>query len=200
MKVLQVSLILFLSAFVSMNGQSQRSQRIRLMEGSLASLRGEKEINIEFAYDNIRVGKYDKEEDYVNKLKEDYNRKEPGRGDSWAKYWYDDRHAKYEPQFEEWFEKYNDLKQSSKAKYTLIFKTTFIEPGFNVGIMRKSAYINAEVWIVETANKNNVIAKISIEKAPGRMFYGNDFDTGERISEAYADAGRTLARFIKDKS
>jgi hypothetical protein len=200
MKVLQVSLILFLSAFFSLTSQAQRSQRIRLMDGSLASLRGEKEINVEFAYENIRVGKYDKEEDYVNNRKEEYNRKEPGRGDSWAKYWYDDRRAKYEPQFEEWFEKYGEMKQSSKAKYTLIFKTNFIEPGFNMGIARKSAYISAEAWIVESANKNNVIAKISIEKAPGRMFYGNDFDTGERISEAFADAGRTIGRFIRDKS
>jgi hypothetical protein len=33
-------------------------------------------------------------------------------------------------------------------------------------------------------------------KAPGRMFGGFDFDTGERISEAYAMAGRALARII----
>lgn len=83
-----------------------------------------------------------------------------------------------------------------KAKYTLIYKTTFTEPGFNVGVMRKNATIDGEAWIVETADKNKVIAKIAVTKAPGRMFGGFDFDTGERISEAYAMAGRALARLI----
>lgn len=72
-----------------------------------------------------------------------------------------------------------------------------MEPGFNIGITRKNAYINGEVLIVETANKNNVIAKLSLDKAPGNSFWGNDYDTGERLSETYATAGKALGKFIK---
>lgn len=61
-------------------------------------------------------------------------------------------------------------------KYTLIFKTDFTEPGFNVGVMRKNAVISGEAWIVETANKDHIIAKISVDKALGRTFGGYDFD------------------------
>ena len=172
------------------------AQRIKLVEGSLNAVKNEKSINTEFTYDNMRVGKYDKEDEYVKAKTAEYNKKEAGKGDTWAKNWVDDRQERYEPQFNELFEKTSEMSITPKAKYTLVFKTNFTEPGFNVAIMRKNAQISSEVWVVETANKNNVVAKISLEKAPGRTFGGYDFDTGERISEAYAMAGKALARFI----
>jgi hypothetical protein len=142
------------------------------------------------------VGKFNDEKEYIDKKKEEYNKKEAGKGDTWAVAWVDDRETRYEPQFNELFEKTSQMTITPKAKYTLIYKTTFTEPGFNVGVMRKNATIDGEAWIVETADKNKVIAKIAVTKAPGRMFGGFDFDTGERISEAYAMAGRALARLI----
>jgi hypothetical protein len=145
----------------------------------------------------MKVGKYDKEEEYIAKKKEEYNKKEASRGDAWAKNWVNDRDARFEPKFIELFEKNSNMTASKTAKYTIIFKTNFTEPGFNIGIMRKNAEINGEAWVVETANKNNVIAKMSVDKALGRTFGGYDFDTGERISEAYADAGKALGKFIK---
>lgn len=89
------------------------------------------------------------------------------------------------------------VSRKKPAKYTLVFKTTFIEPGWNVGIPRKNAMINAEAWIVETANEK-VIAKIR-RKVPGHTFGGYDFDTGVRIAECYADAGKHLGKFIKEE-
>jgi hypothetical protein len=163
-------------------------------------LKGQTEVNTEFTYDNIKVGKYDKEEDYIKDKTADYNKKEAGRGDTWAKAWKDDREARFEPKFMELFNDKGDIKAVHKkdAKYTMIFKTTFIEPGFNVGVWRKNASMNGEVWIVETANPSKALAKISVDKALGRVFGGFDFDTGVRIAEAYADAGKALAKFIKD--
>jgi hypothetical protein len=172
------------------------AQRIKLIEGNLDAVKTEKTINTEFTYDNMRVGKYDKEEEYIKAKTAEYNKKEAGKGDTWAKRWVDDRQERFEPQFNELFEKTSEMSITPKAKYTLIYKTNFTEPGFNIAVMRKNAQISGEAWIVETANKGNVIAKISIEKAPGRTFGGYDFDTGERISEAYAMSGKALARFI----
>lgn len=176
------------------------AQKLKLTEGKLDVLKGQTEINTEFTYDNIKVGKYDKEEDYIKDKTADYNKKEAGRGDSWAKAWKDDREARYEPKFMELFSDKGDIKAVHKkdAKYTLVFKTSFIEPGFNVGVWRKNASMNGEVWIVETANPSKAVAKISVDKAQGRVFGGFDFDTGVRIAEAYADAGKALAKFIKD--
>jgi hypothetical protein len=36
-------------------------------------------------------------------------------------------------------------------------------------------------------------------KAPGRVFGGLDFDTGVRLTEAYATSGKKLGRFIKSE-
>lgn len=174
-----------------------KAQRIKVQEGSIDAVKAESSINFEYTYDNMSVGKFDREEDYVAKKKEDYNNKEAGRGDTWAKAWVDDRKNRFEPKFEELFTEYSNKTNSKNAKYTLIFKTTFTEPGYNVGVMRKNAQINATVLIVETANPSNVIAKIAVDKALGRTFGGYDFDTGGRIAEAYADAGKALGKYLK---
>ena len=175
------------------------AQRIKLVEGDLSALKNEEDINTEFTYDNMRVGKYDKEAEYVSDKTESLNKKEPGRGDTWAKAWVNDRKDRFEPKFTELFEKSSKMGTSKNAKYTLIFKTLTTEPGFNIGITRKNAEINAEVLVVETANRNKVIAKATVQKAVGRTFGGYDFDTGERLSEAYADAGKALGKFVKSK-
>lgn len=174
------------------------AQRLKLTEGKLDLLKGQTEINTEFTYDNLKVGKYDKEDDYIRDKTEEYNKKEAGRGDTWAKAWKDDREARFEPKFIELFNDKGSLKavHNKSAKYTLVFKTSFIEPGFNVGVWRKNASMNGEVWIVETANPSTPLIRISVEKAQGRVFGGFDFDTGVRIAEAYADAGKALAKFM----
>ncbi len=194
MKSLKKAVLLFAVTFVSLQ---MYAQRIRVVEGKVPDLKNEKSVNTEFTYDNLSVGKFDKEADYINAKTEEYNKKEAGRGDSWAKKWVEDRELRYEPKFDELFTKYSDLSIDNNARYTIILHTTFMEPGFNIGITRKNAFINGEVLIVETANKSNVIAKLSLDKAPGNSFWGNDYDTGERLSETYATAGKALGKFVK---
>jgi hypothetical protein len=194
MKRLKSALLLCLMAGLSL---SVLAQKIKKKEGSLDVLKNETSINVEFTYDDLSVGKYKKEQDYIDAKTAEYNKKEPGRGDNWAKSWIADRENRYEPDFIKLFTENSGMSVSDKGKYTLIFHTTSIEPGFNIGITRKNAYIDAEVLIVETANKSNVIAKISVDNSPGRTAFGYDYDTGERISEAYAKAGKSLGKYIK---
>jgi hypothetical protein len=174
-----------------------QAQKLKLTDGDLSPLKDETSINFEFTYDNMAVGKFDTEKEYLEKKTAEYNKKEPGKGDAWAKNWVDDRQSRFEPKFKELFMKNSDMSESKTAKYTLIFKTKFTEPGFNVGIVRKNAKVDAEAVIVETANRQKVIGTISVENALGRTFGGYDFDTGERIAEAYADAGKALGKYIK---
>lgn len=178
-------------------GLAASAQKIKKTKGDFTPLQSEKSINIEFQYDGLAVGKFKNEDEYVAKKTEEYNKKEAGKGDKWATDWKGDRSRAYEPQFLEQFGEKSGMKNDKGAKYTLIFQTTFIEPGFNVGAWRKNAYINGTVTIVETANRDNVVAIINIENAPGRDAMGFDYDTSWRISEAYAKAGKSLATFIK---
>lgn len=178
---------------------SMNAQRIKLLQGDLSALKSEQSINTEFTYDNMRVGKFEKEADYIADKTADLNKKEAGRGDTWAKSWVSDRETRFEPKFNEQFQESSKMTISKNAKYTLIFKTMTTEPGYNIGISRKNAEINGEVLLVETANKDKVLARASVQRALGRTFGGFDFDTGVRLSEAYADAGKAVGKFVKSK-
>lgn len=199
MKSLQKFAAIVTLVFLSLN---THAQKIKTIEGSTDVLKNETSMNIEFTYDKISVGKFDKEEDYIKKKTDEYNKKEPGRGDNWAKSWVNDREARYQPKFIDLFTLTSHMTISKDAKYTLIFKTKSIEPGYNIagGMMiggRKNAELDAEVWIVETANKTKKIAVISVTKAPGGVWGGYDYDTGTRIAESYAISGKKLAKYIK---
>ena len=173
------------------------AQRARLMDGSLDDLKGIKKLNVKYEYGNMDVGKKS-EQEYIADKKEAYNHKEPGRGDKWEKEWISDRTRRFEPRLEEEFNKYSDIRLGHypNEKYTLIFKTVFTEPGFNVVVSRKNAYIDGQVLIVENGNESKVIAKLEINNCPGRTFGGYDYDTGLRIQEAYAMAGKGLAKYF----
>lgn len=173
------------------------AQKLKTTQGSLDALKDETSINFQFTFENMSVGKFDTEKEYVDKKTAEYNKKEDGKGDTWAKNWVADRQERFEPKFIELFTKASKMDESPKAKYTIIFKTKFIEPGYNIGISRKNAKIDGEAVIVETANPSNIIAIISVDNALGRTFGGYDFDTGLRIAEAYADAGKALGKYIK---
>ncbi len=196
MKFLVSSLLL---AMLALGVNSLQAQRLKLTEGDLAMLKGQTSINFEFTYDPMSVGKFDTEKEYLEKKTEEYNKKEAGRGDNWAKSWVADRHSRFEPKFIELFTKASGLSESKTAKYTIIFKTKFTEPGFNIGIVRKNAKIDADAVIVETADKSKVVALITVDDALGRTFGGYDFDTGQRLAEAYADAGKALGKMISKK-
>ncbi|HMK05647.1 MAG TPA: hypothetical protein VK489_15705 [Ferruginibacter sp.] len=187
---------------ISFSSLSADAQKIKTTEGDVSALKSESSVNIEFTYDNISVGKFAREEDYIKKKTEEYNSKEPGRGDTWAKSWINDRQARYEPKFIDLFTLNSGMTVKKDAKYTMIFKTKSIEPGYNIagGMMiggRKNAQVDAELWIVETADRTKTVALISVENAPGGTWGGYDYDTGTRIAESYAISGKRLGKYIK---
>lgn len=178
-------------------GLQVNAQRVKTVMGSDDVLKPESSINIEFNYDNISVGKYKDEQEYITAKTAEYNKKEPGSGDKWAASWKSDRAGRYEPKFIELFKLHSGMNIVTEAKYTMIVKTVSIEPGWNIGISRKNAEIDLEIWIVETANKSNKVAGFTINNVPGGTAFGYDFDTGLRISEAYAKAGKSLGKALK---
>lgn len=176
-------------------------QKIKVLDGSLDALKGTDKLNLEYDYSKMGVGKFATEKEYINKKKKEYNEKEAGKGDEWEQSWVADRANRFQPQFEELFGKHSGVTAGNipNAKYTLIFKTTYTEPGYNIYVSRKNAEIDGEALIVETANHNNVIARLSVLNSPGRTFGGNDYDSGIRIQESYAVAGKGLGKYLKDK-
>lgn len=174
----------------------------KVIEGDLSALKGATEFNIQYDYSNMTVTTKNKPEDeFIADKREDLNKKDAGKGDQWAASWVADRDKRFAVQFKEEFEKQSDMKLvNSGAKYTLIFHTTHTETGFNVGVMRRNAYIDGVATIVDASNPGKVIARIKIDDCAGRTFGGYDFDTGTRLQESYAVAGKKLGKYIKKKS
>jgi hypothetical protein len=181
---------------------SASAMKTKVKQGDLSALKGTTEFNIQYDYSNMTVTTKNLDEDeFVKEKTADLNGKESGRGTTWARSWVSDRKSRFEPQYKEEFEKQSDVKlaENPSAKYTMIVHTTHTETGYNIGISSRPAYIDAEVRIVETANPSNVIAVIAVDNAPGRMAFGMDFDTGERLKEAYAKMGKEVGKLIGKK-
>ncbi|MCX6244219.1 MAG: hypothetical protein NTU98_05885 [Bacteroidetes bacterium] len=174
----------------------------KLTSGNVSVLKGQSVINLQYDYSKMGVGKYKDEAEYVAKRTEDMNKKKPGDGDRWAEAWKNDRSSKFQPMLEKNLnEKLSKVSATGKenatdAKYTLIIRTTFTEPGFNVGITRQNAYIKMEVDLVETANPGTVLASIEMKREDSINMMGYDYDTGSRIQSAYDRAGEHLGAFL----
>ena len=195
-----VSMSLFLS--LKMNAQSwgKDRERVKMVLGDFIALKGQTTLNVEYVYDNLLVGD-NPEKEYIKEKMAKYNKDEPGKGDKWLSSWKDDRTARYQPKFEEAMNKY--LKKTgikvgldTNAKYTLILKTSMIEPGYNAAIVSEPAYINVEVLFVGTNNKSVDLAKARITKAPGSNYWGFDFTSGKRVEEAYERCGMLVAKLM----
>ena len=193
MRLLKITALMFSLLFAAI---FTFAQEVDLASGDLATLKGEKSINVEFNYDKIAVGEYSAEKDYIKHKVDDMNAKESGSGDKWALEWISARKERYEPKFIELFTKESDLSIDSTSKYTLMFKTTFIEPGYQVVVKKKAAQLEGTAWLVLTANKTKKLATISVEKGGG-YFRGGSFDFAGRIAEVYAVTGRKIGALIK---
>lgn len=192
-KITSGILALVLLAFAT----TANAQKVKTVSGDAEILKNETSVNVEFVYDGMSVGKYDTEKEYIAAKTSEYNSKEAGKGDTWAQSWQTSKANRYQPKFIELFTENSKMTVDKNAKYTIIIKTLSIEPGYNIGISRKNAKIDTEIWIVETANKSNKVAVLTLSDVPGGTAFGYDFDTGLRISEAYANTGKKLAKFIK---
>jgi len=177
------------------------AQKVKVLSGDFKSLKGISEYNLEFDYKDIKVDKFKTEEEFLaDKMKK---REEKGTDEDFRKSWFADREERYEPKFIESFNKRFDdqevkvAKGLSSAKYTMSVKTVWISPGFNVGVVRRDAYVTAIVTVFETANPSNVLISVQYEKTHGEGAMGYDFNSGYRISEGYAKLAKELAAGIK---
>jgi hypothetical protein len=191
--------ILFTAGLLLMTGNLFAQ---KLKSGSFSALKGQTVINIQYDYSNMAVGKFDNEQDYINKRVADLNKKEAGSGDKWAEAWVTDRDSRFHPMFEKNLNAKLDAvgvtgkQNATDAKYTLIVHTVFTEPGFNVGVTRQNAYINMLVDLVETANPGTVLGTVEMKNIQSVNMMGYDFDTGSRIQSCYDKAGDGLGNFL----
>ena len=198
---------LFILASLLLTVNATFAAIVKLNSGSLGFLKGETQVNVVYSYEGMRVSKFEHEQDYIDKKVAEFNNKEAGKGELWRQGWVADRAERYQPKFEELLNRYlADRKSSLKfgsfkdAKYTLILKTTFTEPGWvGLGLIRQSSLISADAVFLETQNRATPLAALTITKSPGFGAMGYDYDPAIRIQESYAKAGKEFGIFIGKK-
>ncbi|KGO89655.1 hypothetical protein [Flavobacterium suncheonense] len=176
------------------------AQKKKVTSGDFKNLKGISEYNLVFDYTNLKVDKFETEEEFLaDKMKK---REEKGTDEDFKKSWFSDREERYEPKFIESFNKRfeGEVKADKKltsAKYTATVKTTWIYPGYNVGVMRQPSKLNATITVTENGNPGNVVISVDYEKVLGNGAAGFDYNSGYRISEAYAKLAKEFAAEIK---
>jgi hypothetical protein len=194
------SMKLFLLLGMAVIAGSISAQKISVKSGSLSGLKGVDMIKTVYDYSDLGVGDFKNENDYIAKKMAESEKDKPGSGEEWKKKWYSDRASHYEPKFEELIVKYlENLKAGKDIESDVVMKvhTTFIEPGYNIGISRRPAYINLSVTITKAGTE---MAVVEILKSPGADFVGADFDSAARIGEAYAKAAKSLSSLIEKQT
>lgn len=181
-------------------------QRLK-QSGDLSFLQGHDKVNVVFSYDGVVIGKKDRksEEAYKEEMIAKRDEAEAGAGERWLNGWETDRERHYEPAFLELINKVLSKKYATygdfpDAKYTLTFHTTMVETGWNIGIMRQAAEIDAVAIFSETANPGATLAEVEITGAPGSTAFGGDYDVASRMSESYAISGKRLGAYLKKKA
>ncbi len=180
------------------------SQKLKVEEGDIKNLKDIKVYKMEFDYTDVQIPKFDNEAAFLKDKMDKREEKKAGDGERFKKSWFDDRPNRYHPKFIESFNKRFDdsavLVQEDEAAHTMKVHTTKLYPGYNVGIVRHSAEIDATITVYETGNESNIIFSGSYKDAKGAGAFGNDYDSGYRISECYAKLAKTFARDLQKRA
>ncbi len=178
------------------------AQKMKVEKGDLSVLKGQKTVNVEFVYDNLKLFKDDRSEAaYIEERKRELNEKGADKGETWEKKWIASRELIWEPKFMELINRTPGMKfkqGDSDAKYTLIVDAVWLYPGYNVGVMKQGSKLNTDLTIVQTDDKSKALVKISATDAPGDTYQGT-FSNEDRIGESFAKTGKTLSKMISKK-
>jgi hypothetical protein len=181
------------------------SQKVKVTQGDFKNLKGITAYNLEFDYSNLSIPKYKSEEEFLKDKMAKRDEKDPESGENFKESWFADRENRYEPKFIESFNKRFDdgeikVGKDIGAEYTMKIHTTMMYAGYNVGVVRQNSKIEATISVYKTGDPNNVIFSADYTKVEGSGAMGYDFDSGYRISEAYAKLAKEVAANIRKKA
>lgn len=183
------------------------AQKMKVENGGFDFIKGQKEINVEFVYDNMTLLKKNLTNDeYVKEHSAELEEESPGNGKTWEEGWIAARKLIYAPKFLELMNRYLHKDHGNlfgeglaDAQYTLIVDTIWVFPGWDAGIMKQPAKVTTQLQFVETANRDNVVLEVSSKNAPGDQ-WGSSFDNEDRIGEGYAKTAKSFAKMIEKKA
>jgi len=178
--------------------------KVKMTGGDLSAFSTAQSVQVEFVYDGMMVGSMT-EEAYVNKTVTERNTKEAGSGDSWLQKWRSDREGRFHPKYVKLMNQ--ELSERSitfataadAATLSMVVEVVRTEPGFYSYVVNRPAEVDFDVRVTATSDPSVTLAEFTVRRAPG-VSVTSMMDTGERISEAYAKAGKDLGRYINKKA
>tara|TARA_R110002012_G_scaffold322083_1_gene554837 strand:+ start:17196 stop:17795 length:600 start_codon:yes stop_codon:yes gene_type:complete len=181
------------------------AQKTKITEGDWKDLKGISAYNLVFEYTDLQIPKFDSEDAFLEDKMNKRDDKEEGTGEEFKKNWFADRENRYEPKFIESFNKRFDdgevkVGKDIGAEYTMKIHTTMLYPGYNVGVMRQNAKVEATLYVYKTDAPNTIIFAVEYTKIEGKGAMGYDYNSGYRISEGYAKLAKELAKTIQKKA
>lgn len=181
------------------------SQKVKITQGDYKSLKGITEYNLVFDNSNLSIPKYKSEEEFLEDKMSKRDEKDSDTGEKFKQSWFADRENRYEPKFIESFNKRfnkNEVKvgKDLNSEYIMKVHTTLMWAGYNVGVWRENSKIEATVSVYKTKQPENIIFSANFTKVEGGSFFGTDYNSGDRISEAYAKLAQKLAAEIQKRA
>ncbi|MBL4745631.1 MAG: hypothetical protein JKY08_04625 [Flavobacteriaceae bacterium] len=184
---------------------SSFAQKMKVTEGSIKNLKGIRQFDVIFEYHDLKIPKFDSEVAFLKEKMDKRETKNPGSGEKFKKTWFNDREERYHPMFLESFNKrfVNDMvsvTENSDASYVIKIHTTKLYAGYNIGIVRHNAEIDAIVTVYKKTDPTIILLEGTYRDVPGNGAFGNDYDSGFRISHCYAKLGKNIANYIRKKA
>ena len=173
-------------------------------KGDPKAIQGATSFNLIFDYSDVKVGKFKSEEAFLADKMKKREKKKAGDGERFKKSWFADREERFKPKFIESFNKrFKDnecfVGELEDAPYTLKVHTTWMYPGYNVGVVRRNAEITTTIYVYKTGNLENALLTLTYKKVQGAGALGHDYDSGYRISECYAKLAKEFAKYVKKR-
>jgi len=196
--------IFFLSTLlISLLSIHNMQAQVYVEKGDLkALLSNQNTIGISFTYNNMSVGKFGAEENYIAQKVSRYNNIKVGKGHIWQKAWTNDRFCHFQPEFLHSITKRTAktnlqfLDNTEGTKYTMVVNTDYVDLGFNALIFKKRAQIHTTIKIVETAtNKEVAVIKAAAQSARYTYSY-EDLFSKVRVGQAYKEVGKKLGKYL----
>lgn len=158
-----------------------------------------KRVKISFRYDAMLVADHLSENDFLIKTKEEYNKSDYEKGDTWIKDWFGSRKTIYEPKFKKKLKSLTSpssivFVEDSNFDYQFIVYTTKIDMGPEDPLVQTMFLIDAKIVI---ENRDGVaLGFVLCNFVPGRC-YGNAIWTDfEAIGDCYAKLAKEFYNLV----
>ncbi|MBN9293280.1 MAG: hypothetical protein J0G96_04800 [Flavobacteriia bacterium] len=178
-------------------------QKFKILSGSFEPLKGETEFNVQMDYSQVKFYKENMtEKQYIDKRKKEITAdKGAAEADKWLSDWERTKSVQIVDKVVAVTNKHNgkDHKYSAEgdAKYTLVVRPQWVDPGWFGGAVKKPSQLNVIFDFVETANPSKVIVSVNCTGAIGDMYPMGIANTNDRIAEAFGQGSAAFVKFVK---